>query len=356
MSTGLDTSVFQQPVSPAEAGSRPGRWGNLGFVPKGVLVPLVAACLAVWLLCSMGIAEAAVDSFGLDAPALNIGSGIFLGGVVAAAIGFILEARGEDPQIATIRVRRFVQQNGLFYQEEATLPKLKGVIFEQGHHARSGLRFRSGPAHPFPFEIAHYSYRTGTERHGPNERPSTTTWTYIALTADRVLPRIVCDARENNHWFVSSVPASLAASQLVPLDGEHEKAFKLYAPEGYEQQARRIFTAEVLGMLRHDAPAFDVETADDQIVFFIRKELDLTREETWQQISRIVFGVGAAMVGLAAHQPADRFGRNATQEVAPAGRTLRRRRITPALLWILAGAVMLVLARVLLTGPLAALF
>ena len=353
MSHRLDTSAFQQPVSPEEAGSLPGPWGALGIVPRGVKIPLFAGCLAVWLLCSMGIAEAAVDSFRLDASALNVGSVIFLTGVVIAAIGFLLEARKEDPRIAAIRLSRFVQQNGLVHQEDPALPKLNGSIFEQGHSPGSGMRFRSGPTHPFPFEIAHYTYETGTERRGANERPSTTTWTYIALTADRVLPRIVCDAKQNDFWFVSSIPAGLAKSQLVPLEGGHGKEFKLYAPAGYEQQAQRIFPSEVLGRLLHDAPAFDVEAVDDQIIFFTRKKLDFTREDTWQQLSGIVFGVGAAMVGLAEHQPADRFGRNETPPVTAAGRTLGTRFLTPAVLLTVGAAAMLVVARLLFTGPLA---
>ncbi|MCV9993410.1 hypothetical protein OIU93_03755 [Paeniglutamicibacter sp. ZC-3] len=104
--------------------------------------------------------------------------------------------------------------------------------------------------------------------------------------------------------------------------------------------------------LKRDAPEFDVETVDDQIIFFARKELDLGRAQTWEQLSDLVFGVGATMVGLADSQPVDRFGMNASREVTPAGRTLRKRRITPALLWTVGAAAMLVLARLLFTGPL----
>ena len=353
MSNWFDTSVFRQPVSPEEAGSLSGRGGAFGALPKKIVIPLVAACLAVWLFCSMGVAEAVVDSFSPGTSALNIGSVIFLAGVIAAAIGILFEARKEDPRIAAVRLSRFVQQNGLFHEEDPVLPKLNGAIFEQGHHPSSGMRFRNGPAYPFPFEIAHYSYQTGSENHRPNQRPSTTSWTYIALTADRVLPRIVCDAKQNDFWFFSSIPTGPAKSQVVPLEGEHGKEFKLYAPEGYGQQAQRIFPAEVLGRLLQDAPAFDVETVDDQIIFFTRKKLDLTREDTWQQISQLVFGVGAAMVGLADRQPADRFGRNETPPVTTAGRTLRTRFFTPAVLLTMGAAAMLVVARLLFTGPLA---
>ncbi|MFL4477951.1 hypothetical protein ACIPUB_06640 [Paeniglutamicibacter sp. ORCA_105] len=353
MTPGFDTSAFREQPSPEEisAQAQSGRaW--LRTAPKSIVIGLATACLVVWLVCSMGIAEAMVDSFNLDASYLNIGSGIFLGGVLAAAIGFLLQTRDEDPQVIAAQLARFVQRNGLSHNEEPKLPKLQGTIFEQGYHPRSWRRFRNSPAHPFPFEIAHYSYQTGSQVRDHDERPSVTSWTYVALTADRTLPRILLDAKANDNWFASSVPASMAKSQLLSLDGEHGSDFKVYAPEGYEQEAQRIFAPEVLERLKRDAPEFDVETVDDQIIFFARKELDLGRAQTWEQLSDLVFGVGATMVGLADSQPADRFGKNASREVTPAGSTLRKRRITPALLWTVGAVAILVLARLLFTGPL----
>lgn len=353
MTHGFDTSAFREQPTPEEvaAQAQSGRaW--LRTAPKTTVIGLGAACLAVWLVCSMGIAAAAVDSFSLGASYLNIGSGIFLGGVLAAAIGFLLQAKGEDPQVAAAKLARFIQRNGLFHHQEPKLPKLAGTIFEQGHHRRSWMRFRNSPAHPFPFEIAHYSYQTGSGIREANERPSVTSWTYVALTADRTLPRILLDAKANDNWFASSVPESLAKSQLLALDGEHARHFKVYAPAGYEDEAHRIFAPEVLEKLKRDAAEFDVETVDDRIIFFARKELDLGRGQTWEQLSDLVFGVGATMVGLADARPADRFGKNASREVTPTGRTLRKRRITPALLWTLGAAAMLMLARLLFTGPL----
>ncbi|MCC9175196.1 hypothetical protein [Arthrobacter sp. zg-Y179] len=354
MTSQLDTSVFRDPV-PAEeiAAQRPTGIAGLVAGSRLFLAGFAAACLAVWLVCSMGIAEAAVDSFNLDASAVNVGSGIFLAGLLAAAVGFLLQGAKEDPRITAAKLSRFVQRNGLSYKEDPKLPRIDATIFGEGHHPQSSKRFRNGPAHPFPFEVAHFSYRTGSRSRNRNDRPSVITWTYAAVTAERRLPRMLLDAKGNDPWFGSSVPVSLAKSQQVPLPEDLDRHFTLYAPEGHEAAALAVFTPEVLRRLLAEAPGFDVETVDDSIVFFTRGELDLGSQGTWERLSQVIFGPGAALVGMAnGPVSAQRFASGAAQTVPPEGRTLKRRTLTPALIWTLAGFAVLVLARLLLTGPL----
>lgn len=347
----LDTSVFRDPV-PAEeiAAQRP--TGIAGLITSRLfLVGFAAACLAVWLVGSMAIAEAAVDSFTLDASAVNVGSGIFLAGVLAAAVGFLLQGPMEDPRITAAKRSRFVQRNGLSYKADPKLPKIDAMIFGEGHHPQSWKRFRNGPAHPFPFEVAHFSYRTGSQNR--NDRPSAVTWTYAAVTAERRLPRMLLDAKGNDPWVGSSVPVRLAQSQQVPLPEDLNRHFTLYAPEGHEAAALAVFTPEVLRRLLVEAPGFDVETVDDSIIFFTRGELDLGSEGTWEQLSRVIFGPGAALVGMAnGPVSAQRFASGAAQTVPSEGRTLKRRTLTPALILTVGAFAFLVLARLLLTGPL----
>jgi hypothetical protein len=354
MTSHLDTSVFREPV-PAEEITAQKATGIAGIMTGSrlALAGFAAACLAVWLVCSMGIAAAAVDSFDLDVSALNVGSGIFLAGVLAAAVGFLIQGRVEDPRIAAAKLKRFVQRNGLSYKADPKLPKIDATIFGEGHHPQSWKRFRNGPAQPIPFEVAHFSYRTGPLSRNRNDRPSVTAWTYAALTADRRLPRMLLDAKNGDPWFGSSVPVSLAKSQEVALPEELNRDFTLYAPEGHEAAARAVFTPAVLRRLLAEAPGFDVETVDNSIVFFARGELDLSNEDTWERLSRMIFGPGADLVGLAnGPASAQRFASGAAQTLRPGSQSLKRRTITPALLWTVGGFAVLVLARVLLTGPL----
>ncbi|MBP3043967.1 hypothetical protein KKR91_05015 [Arthrobacter jiangjiafuii] len=354
MSSQLDMSAFLDPVTADDVAAYP-LTGIAGILaaPKRVLAGLAAAGLLVWLVCSMGIARAAAESFGPQLSALNIGSGIFLGGILLAAVGFLLGGPREDPRIAAVRRNRFVDRNGLFYQADPGLPKMDATIFGQGHHRRTWHRFRSGPTQTLPFEVAHYSYQTGSPGgDGRDRRPSVTAWTYAAVGVDRHLPRMLLD-KGNDPWVGSSVPASLAKSQRIPLADGLDGSFTLYAPQGQEDVAGAVFTPEVLRRLLIDAPEFDVETIDDQIIFFTRKQLDLSREEAWDRLSSLIFGVGAAMAGLA-NRPAStaRFASGAPKPVPPSGRILKRRTVTPALLWTAGGLAVLVLARALLTGPL----
>lgn len=353
MTSQLDTSVFRD-LPPAEeiAAQKPAGIAGLMTGSRLVLAGSAAACLAVWLVCSLGIAGAVVSSFGLDVSALNVGSGIFLAGVLAAAVGFLRQGPVEDPRIAEAKLQRFVRRNGLSYKTDPKLPKIEATIFGEGHHPQCSQRFRNGPAHPFPFEVAHFSYRSGPLSRNRNNRPSITTWTYVAVSAQRQLPRILLDAKNGDPWFGSSVPVSLAKSQEVTLPGDLGRDFTLFAPEGHEATAGAVFTPEVLRRVLAEAPGFDVETVDNSIVFFTREKLDLHREETWERLSRVIFGPGAALVGSAnGPASAQRFS-GAVQPVAPGGHTLKRRTVTPALLWTVGGFAVLVLARILFTGPL----
>ena len=258
MTIQLDTSVFCD-LPPAEeiAAQKPTGVAGLMTGSKLVLAGFAAACLAVWLVCSLGIAGAAVSSFGLDVSAVNVGSGIFLAGVLAAAVGFLRQGPVEDPRIAAAKLHRFVHRNGLSYTADPKLPKIEATIFGEGHHPQCAQRFRNGPAHAFPFEVAHFSSRNDPLSRNRNNR-----------------------------------------------------------------------------------------------VFFTRGKLDLHREETWERLSRVIFGPGAALVDSAnGPASAQRFASSA-QPGAPGGRTLKRRTLTPALLWTMGGFAVLVLARILLTGPL----
>lgn len=355
MIQGFSTSALLEEIPPGDVASLA---NSAGGTRKRLSVAatacLVVACLAVWMACSVGMAGAAVDSFTLETPVLNIASWIFMAGALAAGIGFFLESRKEDPELRAARLQNFVQRNGLLFARDAKRPRLTGLIFEEGHEPRSKVRFRSGPGQPFPFEIAHYSYRTGSEFRDRSERPTRVAWTYIALGAGRSLPRTLLDAKRNDPWFGSSVPASLAKSQLVALPEGLQEHFKLYAPEGHAPEALQLFTPEVLDLLHKVAPDFDVETADDQIIFFTRKNLDFHNTGTWEQFSRLVFGVGAAMVNGAPGQLAGFAGTGATA-AKPGRQVLRRSRISPLLAVFLGGAVVLLAARLLLTGPWAGL-
>lgn len=349
----FDTSVFAEPVSGQElAGRAPTGIARIRQGSTPVLWGLAAACLAVWLVASMAVGEAFVDSFGVDVSPVNVGSGIFLGGVLLAAIGFAVQGMGEDPRLAAARMDRFVERNGLTYTQDPKLPKADATIFDQGHHRQAWRRFRNGPSHSLAFEVANYSYQTGPRVRERNEPPAVTSWTYATVTGERSLPRMLLDTKDNDRWFGSSLPVSLAKSQIVPLGGDLDKHFTLYAPEGHEAAARAVFTEEVLRRLLVEAPGFDVETIDNQIVFFTRGELDLSSEAAWARLSPVIFGVGALMAAKTPDAGNMRFIGSAPEEVKPGGRVLKNRFFTPALFWTLGGFAVLVLARVLLQGPL----
>ena len=69
----------------------------------------------------------------MDVSAVNVGSGIFLARVLAAAVGFLRQGPVEDPRIAAVKLQRFLRRNGLSYKADPELPKIEATIFGERH-------------------------------------------------------------------------------------------------------------------------------------------------------------------------------------------------------------------------------
>lgn len=237
---------------------------------------------------------------------------------------------------------RFAGDNGLVVLEALDTSGRAGMIFGYGGERRTETVFRSGSQHPIPFEVGYHSARRPDMKQASNTpNYGREGWTYVALTIDRRLPRMVLDARRNDGVVRSSLPEVLADSQRLSLEGDFDRHFTLYAPASYERDALYVFTPDLMALLIDNAAVFDIETVDDQIIFFTKERLPLDDPAVWQQISELLDTVGAKFSSQTARYADARVADARSNTIAPVGRRLKRSRRV---------IFNLILAAVLLTG------
>ncbi len=222
------------------------------------------------------------------------------------------------------RLRRFAEANGLRYRWTTQIADKPGMIFS---------RVRSGWARDVLLGDGEVPIEVGNVR--CNRRGwlwRTQRWGYLALRLQTPLPHIVLDAVGNNSLGVSSLPVGFKAAQRLGLEGDFDRAFRLYCPAGYERDALYLFTPDIMARFIDNAAELDVEIVDDWMFFYRRADLATLDPATWEWLG----SVQAAMTGKLAQWERWRDGRVATagedgipllrppRGVAEPGRRLRR--------------------------------
>ena len=165
---------------------------------------------------------------------------------------------------------------------------------------------------------------------------------YLAITLPRRLPQMILDARSNDRGPFSSLLHRPRGDQVLSLEGDFDRHFRLYVPSGYERDALYVFTPDLMALCIDETGDLDVEIRDDRLIVTAPGGFDLHRVETWQRFERIRHTVGALAwnqtdryVDERATPPALTFDQHASPEVGAGGRRLRKR--LPRAVWWVAG-------------------
>ncbi|MGK9221328.1 MULTISPECIES: hypothetical protein [unclassified Microbacterium] len=183
------------------------------------------------------------------------------------------------------RLDRFARANGMSYLPSLGDPALPGMIFGLGRARRSNDLVR-GEAPRFA-EFANYQYTTGSGKNQTTHR-----WGYVAIRLDAPLPHIVLDAVGNNTIFGSNLPVGFDKDQRLSLEGDFDRHFALYCPQGYEADALYLFTPDIMARFLDHAGQLDVEIVDDWLFLYTRREVSTLDPATWAWL----FSVVAALI------------------------------------------------------------
>lgn len=198
---------------------------------------------------------------------------VFIAVLVTAVILVITKTRSR--RLRAYRLDRFARANGMSYLVERPQPRLPGMIFNIGG-SREATDIVRG-SRPRLVEIANYQYTTESS----DDNKTIHRWGYVAIKLDVPLPNIVLDAKSNNLLFGSNLPISLKRRQRLSLEGDFDKHFTLYCPEGYETDALYLFTPDIMTRFIDHAAALDVEIVDDWLFFYAKRDLSTLDPETW---------------------------------------------------------------------------
>jgi hypothetical protein len=309
----LDYRTLSEPVTDAQIrqyASKDIAWVNRPTMTiAGILLwilftgPLVAGTLTA----GRGVTQGAVVTF------------IFLtviawGTVWAATIGAKLQAR------RTVRLKRFAQSNGAVLAQNVMSPGIRGMIFDNGHTRtlEESIAFDGG------VELGNYYYVTGSGKNRSVHR-----YNFARIALNRNLPHMVLDAKSNN-FLGSNLPDRFNGGQRMSLEGDFDKYFTVYAPEGYERDALYVFTPDVMQVLVDQGKDFDIEIVGSELFIFRSGKLELTSKIELEKMLAVVNSISGELKDQSKRYIDERSNSRSTiaggvvPQVAAEGQRLRR--------------------------------
>jgi hypothetical protein len=204
--------------------------------------------------------------------------------VVALLVWLLVRRLGGLSRERKYRLDGFARANGMSYLPTLRDPQLPGMIFRRGSSrtARDILRGEQ----PRFVEFANYEYTTGSGKNQTTHR-----WGYVAIHLGTPLPHIVLDAVGNNSVFGSNLPAQFSRAQRLSLEGDFDRYFTLYCPEGYERDALYLFTPDVMARFIDNVAQLDVEIVDDWLFLYAGRPVSTTNPDTWAWLFSAVSGL-----------------------------------------------------------------
>ncbi|PCE15053.1 hypothetical protein AUC47_14795 [Microbacterium sp. SZ1] len=286
----FDARALTEPVNPAEVDAFARAHRRANPTTAGQIVAWVLAIVALLLI----VPVAGVLLLGIGY-AIGRDGGVLLGGLVGLllfgglTVGVIALVRRANRQRALTRFRlsRFAAANAMTYLDRIDAPPLPGLIFQAGS-GRMSTDVLRGTAPRF-VEFGNYQYTTSNGKQSQTHR-----WGYVAVKLDVPLPNIILDALGNN-TLGRSLAAGFRRDQRLSLEGDFDRYFSLYCPEGYEVDALYLFTPDVMARFIDHAAELDVEIVDDWLFLYTKREASTLDPATWAWL----FGaVGALLVKL----------------------------------------------------------
>lgn len=236
--------------------------------------------------------------------------------IALAAFSVLIFFVYRNAQIKRAKLTWFAEANGFNYQSSTSAPYYPAMIFGPGHSKGAKDRFMRLSGRPI--DIANYTYITGSGKSQQRHN-----WFYMMVQLDRNLPHIVLDATRNNFWKISNLPASFSKDQVLSLEGDFDKHFKLYCPKGYERDALYVLNPKLMALMIDFANSTDIEIIDNKLFLFGGGQFNLSDPGTWGFIQAVVNNVGVETVKQTDYYSDERIGNRQMDVVSVEGQRLK---------------------------------
>jgi hypothetical protein len=337
----LDTEPLTEPVSPRSVQA------HASLLKKNRPLTVGSKLASGLIVCVVLVAVVLFGVLLVDVARLPAGVPIalaILAFVVAAVIlvWWRLRRRLRADREGRYRLQNFATANNMTYHDQVADPGHPGMIFAIGGEriATNVLRTSSAPH----VEFGHHQYILHSGKHA-----MTHNWGYVAITLDTALPHIVLDAVGNNSILGSSMPTSFKTAQRLSLEGDFDRYFELYCPEGYERDALYLFSPDVMARFADHAVLFDIEIVDNTLFLYTGPAVVTLSPSMWEWLFDTVTALNAKIARWERWrdekkpepaQPAAQATAPSTAALQPgvaiAGQRLRTRKRG---FWIVVGAV-----------------
>jgi hypothetical protein len=216
------------------------------------------------------------------------------------------------------KLYKFALANNARFISGVKNPGYSGAIFNYADE-RS---ITDAIALPNGTEIGNYMYASGSGRSRTEKH-----WGYVRVKLVRKLPHMLLDAKSNNIFGkLSNLPESFG-KQTLSLEGDFDKYFTLYVPEGYQRDALYALTPDVMAALVDAGKEFDIEIVDDEL-FIYGPAIDLGLQSRIEPLLAVVDRIGTELRDQTDRYHDDRTANYAENVVAEPGRRLKKRMST----------------------------
>ncbi|MFZ1301123.1 MAG: hypothetical protein WAQ27_00890 [Candidatus Microsaccharimonas sp.] len=216
-----------------------------------------------------------------------------------------------------VRMYSFALANAMQFFVNKDIAPYVGTIFKQGYSGTITETLIVGDGR----EIGNFKYVTGS-----GKSRSEHNWGYVQVKLSRKLPHLMLDSKANNimsSW--SNLPVGFSKDQTVKLEGDFNEHFTVYAPEQYQQDARYVFTPDVMAALVDSAANFDIEVIDDILIFYSSNILALDSEVELRKIIELTQKVSTELIDQTEYYADERVGDRTANVIAAPGRRLKTR-------------------------------
>lgn len=177
------------------------------------------------------------------------------------------------------RLARFAAANGMTYSPGPT-----GTARDAPLRQRGSLNLYRVLRTPGPrgLEFANHELTRST-----TENTTPTFGGYCAMRLPVALPNILLRSEDGpkRPLHTSSV---VRDSQVLSLEGDFDRYFRLYCPAGYERDALYLFTPDVMARLVDHLRGLDIEIIDDWMYLVSARDLITDSADRWEALAAAV--------------------------------------------------------------------
>lgn len=237
----------------------------LALVVVGLVAAGVAAGIAVGLVAVGLVAVGLLVARGVRRSSARDHERAYRLSRFAAANGFDLEARVDDPELPSGAFRLGI------------LRVAWNVVRTRGHH---------------PVEVATYTYSAGYRNGEPFE------FTYAMVGLDRALPHVVVETAPARGLRGARAPRGVERVWELPVDGPFGDRHRAYGPvRSPTGTARAVFTSEVVETLVRGPLPLAAEVSGDRLFLYSERPLDLLDPAVWERLLGTATDLAARLSG-----------------------------------------------------------